>query len=223
MKQIGNIQQHFSIRKLTVGVASVWIGLSFLGFGTQTVRADVTNTASDTAKTEQAESNQQNAATEEPKADTTTSDDNAVKADQQKVAVKENDNSITKAADADKDVAKTVVDNKATETKNETTPATNTSAYNSAVQKTEEKSAETTPAVDNISDANKNATETTKPATSTTPVNDTDAKTPAKEGDVGKTEPGETTKDASKPATTDQGNLLKKQQLLILIRSKMVQ
>ena len=181
-------------------MASVLIGLSFLGFGTQTVRADVTNTASDTAKTEQAESNQQNAATEEPKADTTTSDDNAVKADQQKVAVKENDNSITKAADADKDVAKTVVDNKATETKNEKTPA-----------------------VDNISDANKNATETTKPATSTTPVNDTDAKTPAKEGDVGKTEPGETTKDASKPATTDQGNLLKKQQLLILIRSKMVQ
>lgn len=219
MKQIGNIQQHFSIRKLTVGVASVLIGLSFLGFGTQTVRADVTNTASDTAKTEQAESNQQNAATD----DTTTSDDNAVKANQQKVAVKENDNSITKAADADKDVAKTVVDNKATETKNETTPATNTSAYNSAVQKTEEKSAETTPAVDNTSDANKNATETTKPATSTTPVNDTDAKTPAKEGDVGKTEPGETTKDASKPATTDQGNLLKKQQLLILIRSKMVQ
>lgn len=223
MKQIGNIQQHFSIRKLTVGVASVLIGLSFLGFGTQTVRADVTNTASDTAKTEQAESNQQNAATEEPKADTTTSDDNAVKANQQKVAVKENDNSITKAADADKDVAKTVVDNKATETKNETTPATNTSAYNSAVQKTEEKSAETTPAVDNTSDANKNATETTKPATSTTSVNDTDAKTPAKEGDVGKTEPVETTKDASKPATTDQGNLLKKQQLLILIRSKMVQ
>lgn len=219
MKQIGNIQQHFSIRKLTVGVASVLIGLSFLGFGTQTVRADVTNTASDTAKTEQAESNQQNAATD----DTTTSDDNAVKADQQKVAVKENDNSITKTADADKDFAKTVVDNKATETKNETTPATNTSAYNSAVQKTEEKSAETTPAVDNTSDANKNATETTKPATSTTPVNDTDAKTPAKEGDVGKTEPGETTKDASKPATTDQGNLLKKQQLLILIRSKMVQ
>lgn len=204
-------------------MASVLIGLSFLGFGTQTVRADVTNTASDTAKTKQAESNQQNAATEEPKADTTTSDDNAVKADQQKVAVKENDNSITKTADADKDFAKTVVDNKATETKNETTPATNTSAYNSAVQKTEEKSAETTPAVDNTSDANKNATETTKPATSTTPVNDTDAKTPAKEGDVGKTEPGETTKDASKPATTDQGNLLKKQQLLMLIRSKMVQ
>ena len=94
-----------------------------MGFGTQTVRADVTSTASDIAKTEQAESNRQNTATEEPKADTTTSDDNAVKANQQKVAVKENDNSITKAADADKDVAKTVVDNKATETKNETTPA----------------------------------------------------------------------------------------------------
>lgn len=88
MKQIGNIQQHFSIRKSTVGVASVLIGLSFLDSGTQTVRADVTNTASNTAKTEQAESNQQNAVTEEPKADTTTSDDNAVKADQQKVAVK---------------------------------------------------------------------------------------------------------------------------------------
>ncbi|MCH3996877.1 MAG: YSIRK-type signal peptide-containing protein [Lactobacillus amylovorus] len=45
MRQMRNIQQHFSIRKLTIGAANVLIGLSLLGFGTQTVHADANDTA----------------------------------------------------------------------------------------------------------------------------------------------------------------------------------
>lgn len=42
MKANKDIQQHFSIRKLSVGLASVLIGISFLGYGAQTVHADTT-------------------------------------------------------------------------------------------------------------------------------------------------------------------------------------
>ena len=63
-----NIQQHFSIHKLTIGAASVLIGLSFLGFGTQTVHADANDTAV------QATSEKVDASTSEAKNDVKTED-----------------------------------------------------------------------------------------------------------------------------------------------------
>ena len=71
MRQMRNIQQHFSIRKLTIGAASVLIGLSFLGFGAQTVRADANDTAV------QATSEKADASTSEAKNDVKTEDVNA--------------------------------------------------------------------------------------------------------------------------------------------------
>ena len=45
LRQMDNQRDHFSIRKLTIGAASVLIGISFMGFGGQAVHADeVTNT-----------------------------------------------------------------------------------------------------------------------------------------------------------------------------------
>ena len=45
LRQMDNQKDHFSIRKLTIGAASVLIGISFMGFGSQAVHADeVTNT-----------------------------------------------------------------------------------------------------------------------------------------------------------------------------------
>lgn len=63
-----NIQQHFSIHKLTIGAASVLIGLSLLGFGTQTVHADANDTAV------QATSEKVDASTSEAKNDVKTED-----------------------------------------------------------------------------------------------------------------------------------------------------
>ena len=63
-----NIQQHFSIRKLTIGAASVLIGLSLLGFGTPTVHADANDT------TVQATSEKVDASTSEAKNDVKTED-----------------------------------------------------------------------------------------------------------------------------------------------------
>ena len=63
MRQMRNIQQHFSIRKLTIGAASVLIGLSLLGFGTPTVHADANDT------TVQATSEKVDASTSETKND----------------------------------------------------------------------------------------------------------------------------------------------------------
>lgn len=56
---MSNIQQHFSIRKLTIGTSSVLIGLSFLGFTSQTAHADTNNAA---APIEQTASRTANAA-----------------------------------------------------------------------------------------------------------------------------------------------------------------
>lgn len=39
-KALGNSVQRFSIRKLSIGAASVLIGLAFTSWGTQTVKAD---------------------------------------------------------------------------------------------------------------------------------------------------------------------------------------
>jgi hypothetical protein len=47
MKFMNEIRQHFSIRKLSVGAASVLIGLSFLGWNAQTVKADEVTSAKD--------------------------------------------------------------------------------------------------------------------------------------------------------------------------------
>ena len=68
MRQMRNIQQHFSIRKLTIGAASVLIGLSLLGFGTPTVHADANDT------TVQATSEKVDASTSETKNDVKTED-----------------------------------------------------------------------------------------------------------------------------------------------------
>ena len=42
MRKIRQQKQRFSIRKFTVGVASVLIGLTFIGFNNQEVQADTT-------------------------------------------------------------------------------------------------------------------------------------------------------------------------------------
>lgn len=45
LMQMDKQKDHFAIRKLTVGAASVLIGITFMGFGGQTVHADgITNT-----------------------------------------------------------------------------------------------------------------------------------------------------------------------------------
>lgn len=44
-KALGNSVQRFSIRKLSIGAASVLIGLAFTSWGTQTVKADDLNPA----------------------------------------------------------------------------------------------------------------------------------------------------------------------------------
>ena len=45
LRQMDNQKDHFAIRKLTIGVASVLIGITFMGFGGQAVHAaEVTNT-----------------------------------------------------------------------------------------------------------------------------------------------------------------------------------
>lgn len=59
MRFKNEIRQHFSIRKLSVGAASVLIGISFLGAGAQTVNADINN---DTKPQEVIETNHKTAA-----------------------------------------------------------------------------------------------------------------------------------------------------------------
>ena len=46
LRQMEQKTEHFSIRKLTVGAASVLIGISFLGFNAHTVSADTNNNGS---------------------------------------------------------------------------------------------------------------------------------------------------------------------------------
>lgn len=142
-----NIQQHFSIRKLTIGAASVLIGLSLLGFGTQTVHADANDTAV------QATSEKVDASTSEAK--------NDVKTEDVKVETPVTDD---KAA-----TDPTTKEEKTTEPADETSATDKTEAPTDAT-----KQAET-------------------PATPVT-VSDKDAKTPATEGDAGKST------DVEKPA-----------------------
>ncbi len=40
LRQMNNQKAHFSIRKLTIGAASVLIGITFMGINSQTVNAD---------------------------------------------------------------------------------------------------------------------------------------------------------------------------------------
>ena len=60
-KALGNNVQRFSIRKLSIGAASVLIGLAFTSWGTQTVKADGLNPA---AKTQQVEGVKNNPTTD---------------------------------------------------------------------------------------------------------------------------------------------------------------
>ncbi|MFJ6920976.1 MAG: YSIRK-type signal peptide-containing protein [Lactobacillus crispatus] len=60
-KALGNSVQRFSIRKLSIGAASVLIGLAFTSWGTQTVKADDLNPA---AKTQQVEGVKNNPTTD---------------------------------------------------------------------------------------------------------------------------------------------------------------
>lgn len=68
-KALGNKVQRFSIRKLSVGAASVLIGLAFTGWGTQTVKADEQNP---TATTQQVAEVQKQKATDNSQSGTTT-------------------------------------------------------------------------------------------------------------------------------------------------------
>lgn len=52
-KALGNNVQRFSIRKLSIGAASVLIGLAFTSWGTQTVKADDSNPAANTQPVEE--------------------------------------------------------------------------------------------------------------------------------------------------------------------------
>ena len=52
-KALGNSVQRFSIRKLSIGAASVLIGLAFTSWGTQTVKADGLNPAANTQQVEE--------------------------------------------------------------------------------------------------------------------------------------------------------------------------
>ncbi|CCI81484.1 YSIRK-type signal peptide-containing protein [Lactobacillus hominis] len=48
--QSGLSQQRFSIRKLTIGATSVLIGITFMSWNDQIVKADDINSAQNTAK-----------------------------------------------------------------------------------------------------------------------------------------------------------------------------
>lgn len=56
-KALGNNVQRFSIRKLSIGAASVLIGLAFTSWGTQTVKADDLNPAANTQPVEEVKNN----------------------------------------------------------------------------------------------------------------------------------------------------------------------
>lgn len=56
-KALGNSVQRFSIRKLSIGAASVLIGLAFTSWGTQTVKADDLNPAANTRQVEGVKNN----------------------------------------------------------------------------------------------------------------------------------------------------------------------
>lgn len=56
-KALGNSVQRFSIRKLSIGAASVLIGLAFTSWGTQTVKADGLNPAANTQQVEEGKNN----------------------------------------------------------------------------------------------------------------------------------------------------------------------
>lgn len=91
-----NIQQHFSIRKLTVGVASVLIGISFLATAnTNEVHADTLNDSTQTVQTE----TKQSAASENTKTVQESSAQN-VKTDNTESVAQSADAQTAKPADA---------------------------------------------------------------------------------------------------------------------------
>ena len=96
LKQMRNIQQHFSIRKLTVGAASVLIGISFLATtNTNQVHADTLNDSTQTVQTE----TKQSAASENTKTVQESSAQN-VKTDNTESVAQSADAQTAKPADA---------------------------------------------------------------------------------------------------------------------------
>lgn len=96
LRRMRNIQQHFSIRKLTVGVASVLIGISFLATAnTNEVHADTLNDSTQTVQTE----TKQSAASENTKTVQESSAQN-VKTDNTESVAQSADAQTAKSADA---------------------------------------------------------------------------------------------------------------------------
>lgn len=96
LRQMRNIQQHFSIRKLTVGAASVLIGISFLATtNTNQVHADTLNDSTQTVQTE----TKQSAASENTKTVQESSAQN-VKTDNTESVAQSADAQTAKPADA---------------------------------------------------------------------------------------------------------------------------
>lgn len=96
LRQMRNIQQHFSIRKLTVGAASVLIGISFLATtNTNQVHADTLNDSTQTVQTE----TKQSAASENTKTVQESSAQN-VKTDSTESVAQSADAQTAKPADA---------------------------------------------------------------------------------------------------------------------------
>lgn len=96
LRQMRNIQQHFSIRKLTVGAASVLIGISFLATAnTNEVHADTLNNSTQTVQTE----TKQSAASENTKTVQESSAQN-VKTDNTESVAQSADAQTAKPADA---------------------------------------------------------------------------------------------------------------------------
>lgn len=96
LRRMRNIQQHFSIRKLTVGAASVLIGISFLATAnTNEVHADTLNDSTQTVQTE----TKQSAASENTKTVQESSAQN-VKTDNTESVAQSADAQTAKPADA---------------------------------------------------------------------------------------------------------------------------
>ncbi len=106
MRQMRNIQQHFSIRKLTVGAASVLIGISFLATAnTNEIHADTLNDSTQTVQTE----TKQSAASENTKTVQESSAQN-VKTDNTESVAQSADAQTAKPADASNENANKSVD-----------------------------------------------------------------------------------------------------------------
>ena len=106
LRQMRNIQQHFSIRKLTVGAASVLIGISFLATAnTNEIHADTLNDSTQTVQTE----TKQSAASENTKTVQESSAQN-VKTDNTESVAQSADAQTAKPADASNENANKSVD-----------------------------------------------------------------------------------------------------------------